>query len=197
MIDEVVFDEFEIVTERLRLRPWRSSDADDFARMNADDTVMADLGGTLSREASDQKLERFQRSFDLDRITRWVVTDAAGRFIGYCGIVAQPEDHWLGAHHEIGWRLVRDTWGHGYATEAATAALSDAFDRIGCDLVLAYTARDNFRSQRVMAKLGLERRPSLDFTQHYDGFGPWNGLVWAATPDGADAENGHKNGGPT
>ena len=182
IIGRVLGAEFEIVTDRLSLRPWRATDADDFAAMNADVEVMADLGGPLSREQSDRKLERFQRSFHDDAITRWVVTGSDDRFLGYCGIVKQGEDHPLGVHHEIGWRLTRQSWGHGYATEAATAALGDAFGRIGCAEVLAYTAADNARSQAVMTKLGLARRPDLDFSHHYDGFGTWRGLVWSATP---------------
>lgn len=177
--------EFEIVTDRLSLRAWRASDADDFAEMNADVEVMADLGGPLSLEQSDRKLERFQRSFHDGGITRWVVTDSDGRFLGYCGIVRQAEDHPLGIHHEIGWRLTRQSWGHGYATEAATAALGDAFGRIGCAEVLAYTAADNARSQAVMTRLELARRPGLDFSHHYDGFGSWRGLVWSASQTGA------------
>lgn len=177
----VTSDQFEITSDRLVLRTWRRSDGDDFARMNADTEVMADLGGPLSRSASNEKLERFEHMFDLHGITRWVVTDRRGRYLGYCGIVVQEDDHPLGSHHEIGWRLARDAWGHGYASEAATAALIDAFDRLGYTEVLAYTAADNVRSQAVMERLGLERRRALDFVHDYDGYGKWNGLVWAAT----------------
>ena len=179
----VASDFLEITTRRLVLRPWRRSDGDDLARMNANAEVMADLGGPLSRTASDQKLERFQHMYDLERITRWVVTDRHDRFLGYCGIVVQRDDHPLGPHLEIGWRLVRVAWGHGYASEAASAALIDAFDRLGCSEVLAYTAADNIRSQAVMERLGLERRSALDFAHDYDGYGDWRGLVWAATDE--------------
>lgn len=150
--------------------------------MNADVDVMADLGGPLTRGASDDKLERFRGTYEAHRITRWVVTDRLGGFVGYCGIVPHADDHPLGEHHDIGWRLCRTVWGHGYATEAATAALVDAFERIGLSQVLAYTAADNARSQAVMNRLGMERRTDLDFSSHYDGYGLWNGLVWAATP---------------
>ncbi|MEM7142918.1 MAG: GNAT family N-acetyltransferase [Actinomycetota bacterium] len=172
---------FTITTDRLILRPWSTGDADAFASMNADAEVMADLGGPLPRAASDAKLERFRRSLEVDDITRWVVTDPAGRFLGYCGAVAHDDDHPLGAHHDIGWRLARSAWGRGYATEAAAAALADAFDRLGLDEVLAYTSADNVRSQSVMAKLGLARRPERDFVREYDDVGGWTGLVWVAT----------------
>jgi len=85
----------------------------------------------------------------------------------------------------IGWRLVRSAWGQGYATEAARAALLDAFTRVGLTEVLAYTSSDNTRSQSVMTRLGLERTPARDFSAPYEGR-MWHGLVWvAAAPDGS------------
>ncbi|MEM9516851.1 MAG: GNAT family N-acetyltransferase [Actinomycetota bacterium] len=170
-----------ITTERLVLRSWRDSDADDFARMNADAEVMADLGGPLSRAASDGRLRAYAGTFDAHGITRWVVTDQAGRFLGYCGTIPQPVEHALGRHHDVGWRLIRSAWGRGYATEAATAALTDVFTRAGVTEVFACTAPDNTRSQAVMERLGLERRPELDFTRHFEAVGQWTGLVWVAT----------------
>lgn len=77
----------------------------------------------------------------------------------------------------------------GYATEAASAALRDAFDRVAREVVLGYTSQDNLRSQAVMAKLGLERRPALDFTQNYEGFGPWNALVWTGSSGWTEPPN--------
>ncbi len=175
-------DDFHITTERLLLRPWRLSDSADFAAMNAHPEVMADLGGPLTLEASDQKLERFRRSFDDHGFTRWVIEDGDGRFVGYCGTAWWDDDeHPVGPHHEIGWRLVRDAWGKGYASEAAQAALTDVFARKDVDRVLAYTASDNVRSQIVMERLGLRRDTSLDFERHYDDVGMWQALVWVAT----------------
>ena len=178
--------EFEITTERLSLRPWQPSDGAEFARMNADAEVMADLGGPISVADSDRKLQRFTKSFDQHAITRWVLRDRANQFVGYCGIVPVDNDHPLGAHYEIGWRLIRDAWGKGYASEAAQAALDDAFTRLGIQQVLAYTAADNLRSQRVMQRLKLERSPSHDFEKFYDDVGNWQALVWVATSSSDD-----------
>lgn len=77
---------------------------------------------------------------------------------------------------------MRRAWGQGYATEAARAALDDVFSRAGLTEVVSYTAPDNVRSQRVMAKLCLQRDPSRDFTANYDNIGKWQGLVWVARP---------------
>jgi len=168
-----------IETPRLLLRPWRDSDAEAFAAMNADAEVMADLGGPIGRTASDAKLVRFQKAFERLGLTRWLIADrATGAFLGYAGI-DHHADHPLGPHYDIGWRLTRGVWGKGYASEAAAAALADAFSRVGLTEVFTYTAPDNLRSQAVMARLGLERAPSRDFTFDF-GKGQWRGLVWIA-----------------
>jgi len=91
-------------------------------------------------------------------------------------------DHPLGSHDEIGWRLTRRACGHGYATEAARAALEDAFTRVGLTEIVSYTSPDNIWSQAVMALLKLRRDESRDFTVDDDVAGTWHGLVWVATP---------------
>ena len=93
------------------------------------------------------------------------------------------DDHPIGMHHEIGWRLIRKAWGNGYATESARAALIDAFRRVKLLEVLAYTAPDNLRSQAVMKRLRLGRDASRDFTIYSDRVGTWQGMVWTAQSD--------------
>lgn len=175
----------ELAAARLTLRRWREDDRAPFAAMNADPVVMADLGGILDRGASDRKLDRFDNAFDNYGYGRWVVEGpldgADSCFLGYTGIMPNRDDHPLGHHEDLGWRLRREAWGHGYASEAARAALHDAFDRVGLTEVVAYTALDNLRSQAVMARVGLRRDSSRDFDAHYDGFGTWHGLVWIGT----------------
>lgn len=87
----------------------------------------------------------------------------------------------IGEHCEIGWRLVREAWGFGYATEVASAALHDAFSRAQLTEILAYTSPDNLRSQAVMARLKLKREPSRDFVADF-GSGDWYGLRVLRTP---------------
>jgi len=65
---------------------------------------------------------------------------------------------------EVGWRMVRAAWGHGYATEAARAALADVFARADAAEVISFTLPTNTRSLAVMARLGLDRDASRDFT---------------------------------
>jgi RimJ/RimL family protein N-acetyltransferase len=171
-----------IDTLRTRLRCLRDAHREVFAAMHAHPEVMRDLGGPISRAMSDAKLDRYVEAFERHGLCRWAVESRDERFLGYAGVMPSPEHHPLGPHFEIGWRLVRSMWGYGYATEAAKAALCDAFVRAGLREILAYTAADNLRSQSVMRRLGLERHASRDFTATYDGARAWSGLVWVAQP---------------
>jgi RimJ/RimL family protein N-acetyltransferase len=171
-----------ITTLRLRLRCWKDTDRDAFAAMHADPEVMHDYGGPISRIESDAKLDRYVLAYRRYGFCRWAVESQEGKFLGYTGVMPSRPDHPLGPHVEIGWRLVRQVWGHGYATEAARAALRDAFIRVRLAEVLAYTAPDNLRSQAVMARLGLQRVPARDFTANFDSIKRWHGLVWVARP---------------
>ena len=64
---------------------------------------------------------------------------------------------------EIGWRLARPAWGHGYASEGARAVLDMAFGPAALDEVVSMTATTNRRSQAVMIRLGMHRDPVEDF----------------------------------
>ena len=167
-----------IETPRTRLRTWEQSDREAFAAMHADADVMQDYGGPLDHSASTTKFDRYLRAWREHGFGRWAVETRGGTFLGYVGVMPSRSDHPIGSHVEIGWRLVRQAWGHGYATEAAQAALKDAFLRVGFNEVLAYTADENLQSQAVMVRLHMQRDPSRDFTLDYDGIKSWRGLVW-------------------
>jgi len=171
----------KISTPRLTLRDWRAEDREAFAAMHADPEVMDDLGGVFDRQRSDEKFDRYVAAFARQGFTRWAIHCGNEGFIGYAGIMAHGAGHALGEHCDIGWRLVRAAWGHGYATEAARAALDDGFARAGLAEVLAYTAPGNGRSQAVIGRLGLVRDAARDFTIADTG---WRGLVWFARRSG-------------
>ena len=168
-----------IKSERLVLRPWLEADRDAFIALHSDPEVMADYGGLVDLPGLDEKFDRYRAAFERLVYGRWLL-ERDGEMVGYTGLMAWTESHALGAHVDIGWRLVRKAWGKGYATEAARAALDDGFARCGLTEVLAYTAADNLRSRSVMDRLGLQREPGRDFEAHYDGVGLWRGMVWSA-----------------
>ena len=172
-----------IDTLRLRLRPWCPEDEDAFASLHADPDVMRDQGGPVGRAESREKLDRYAACHRRFGFSRWAIEDRGGGFLGYAGAMPSPDDHPTAPAWQIGWRLIRAAWGRGYATEAAGASLRDIFDRGHDGDILAFTASDNFRSRAVMARLGLQRDPSRDFTTLDPRLGAWRGLVWVAEPD--------------
>ena len=153
-----------IHTERLLLRQWREEDRAPFAALNADPIVMEHFPSTMTRAASDVYVDRVSRLIAERGWGTWAVEVAAtGDFIGFVGL-NEPrfEAHFTPAV-EIGWRLARGAWGHGYATEAARAALAYAFDELQLDEVVSFTTVENRRSRRVMERIGLSYDPAGDF----------------------------------
>lgn len=169
-----------IEAPRTRLRPWRGADREPFAALVADPEVMRDLGGPVDRAAADAKLDRYAATLARTGIARLAVETRSGEFLGYAGVMPLDDGHPARARFDVGWRLARSAWGRGYATEAARAALDDAFARLGPGEIVAFTAPDNLRSQAVMERLGMMRDPSRDFTTVFDGTRIWQGLVWVA-----------------
>jgi RimJ/RimL family protein N-acetyltransferase len=151
-------------TDRLSLRRWRLADRAPFAALNADPEVMRWFPATLSRRESDELADRIEAGFERDGWGLWALEErASGRFVGFTGL-ARPgfEAHFAPAV-EIGWRLARDAWGRGYATEAAGAATTFAFEVAGLDTLVSFTAEGNARSRAVMRRLGMRHDPAEDF----------------------------------
>jgi RimJ/RimL family protein N-acetyltransferase len=173
-----------IETPRLRLRRWDNIHRAAFAEMHADPEVMADLGGSIDRAESNLKFDRYCAAQREHGASRWAVEDLGGAFLGYAGVMPRmSQDHPLGPHFEVGWRFVRNAWGNGYATESARVALDHAIRNVGLTEIVSYTGLDNVRSQAVMKRLGLIRRPSLDFVVPTHKGGDWHGLVWVVAPE--------------
>jgi RimJ/RimL family protein N-acetyltransferase len=154
----------DVATPRLLLRGWRSKDAEPFAAMNADPEVMAHFPAPLDAGDSNTMLERMQAHWDGEGFGLWAVERAGdGAFLGFTGL-SRPsfEAHFTPAV-EVGWRFARAAWGHGYATEAAAAALDFGFETAGLDEIVSFTVPANERSWRVMERLGMTRDPGDDF----------------------------------
>ncbi|MFI5933612.1 GNAT family N-acetyltransferase [Actinoplanes sp. NPDC051494] len=150
-------------TERLLLRPWRDEDVMPWAAMNADPLVREYFTEILTYDQSAASLEMFRTEL-AERGWGWWAVEVAGtgQFIGFAGLdVVDDGLPFKGV--EAGWRLAREAWGHGYATEAGHACLDYGFDVLGLDEVLALTAVGNTRSRAVMHRLGMTYDPADDF----------------------------------
>jgi len=145
-----------IRTERLLMRRWRDSDREPFAALNGDPETMRYFPSTLDRAASDAYVDLLESLFEERGYGNWALEIAAtGQFIGYTGLNPMPPGVPGAGGVEVGWRLVRAAWHHGYATEAARAALGVAFDGAGLPEAWSMTAILNEPSQAVMRRLGM------------------------------------------
>jgi RimJ/RimL family protein N-acetyltransferase len=150
-------------TERLLMRQWVAADREPFAALNADPVVMEHFPGPMSREASDAFVDRIEVQWNSNGWGLWAieVPDVAP-FIGYVGL--WPADYLPhGPRVEVGWRLARHYWGHGYATEAASRAVAVGFEEVGLDEIVSFTVPQNRRSRAVMERIGLTEDPAASF----------------------------------
>jgi len=148
-----------IETKRLILRRWRASDLTAYAAMMADPEVAYWLAGTITVAQAQAQVERLIGSDDAWAVGR----PGQSAFIGGVGLSAVGEDIPVAPAIEVGWRLARAAWGHGYASEAAAAVIHHGFARLGLKEIVAFTASTNLRSQAVMGRLGLVRDQTRDF----------------------------------
>ena len=132
--------------------------------MNADAAVMEFMSKRLTAEESDVLA---------DRIQKWLAEHGfglfaaelreTGSFIGFVGLSAPAFESHFTPCVEIGWRLAREFWGSGYATEGAYAVLRLAFMSLELPEVVSFTAALNERSRRVMERLEMVRNTKDDF----------------------------------
>jgi RimJ/RimL family protein N-acetyltransferase len=154
----------ELRTERLLLRGWRASDRAPYAALNADPLVMEHFPAPLTRAESDAHVDRMVAALDAQGWGLWAVeVPGEADFIGFIGLAVPGFEAPFTPCVEVGWRLVRSAWGQGYAPEGARAALAFAFDDLGLDEVLSFTAVGNAKSRRVMEKIGMTHDPAEDF----------------------------------
>ena len=153
-----------LLTPRLLMRRWRPADLDALAALNADPEVLRFFPSLLTSAQSAQMIERIEAAFERDGFGLWALElRAGGELAGFAGLSsAQFTAHFTPAV-EVGWRLARSHWGHGYATEAGHAALAFGFERAKLDEIVSFTATGNERSRAVMARLGLLHVEDGDF----------------------------------
>ena len=165
------------------MRRWREGDREPFAAMNADPEVMRYFPAPLDRAASDALVDRIEDLFGRQGFGLWALEVAGpepaspapdhaelagpdpastGEFIGFTGLNPMPPGVPGAGGLEVGWRLARHAWHHGYATEAAVAAAGVAFEGAGLAEIWSMTAAANMPSQAVMRRLGMTLHTRFD-----------------------------------
>lgn len=154
---------YVLSTDRLCLRRWTAADLPPFSKMNQDPAVMQFFPRLLSPTDSAAMVQRINAFFDQTGYGLYAVDiKATGEFIGYTGFANPSFQSFFTPCVEIGWRLKKDAWGQGYATEAARACLQYGFDSLRLEEVYSFTAVINQRSERVMQRIGMVKTGEFD-----------------------------------
>ena len=154
-----------IETERLILRPWREEDKPAFNAIINTPAMMKHFGGVKPPEEIYPLIDRQMEKQAADGHCMWAVeTKADGGLAGICGLR-------LGGHpgtpvdsmYELGWRIAERHWGQGIAREAAEASRDWGWANTPARTIAAWTNPDNAPSWGLMLRIGMTRRPELDF----------------------------------
>jgi ribosomal-protein-alanine N-acetyltransferase len=164
----------ELKTARLLLRPWHEADRIPFAALNADPEVMRYFPAPLTRGESDAMVDSILDNFARRGWGLWAVevTDVAP-FIGFVGLNPANFDAPFTPCVEVGWRLAKEHWGHGYASEAARVAVQFGFAGLELDEIFSWTATVNLPSRAVMERIGMTHDPAEDFEHPRVAVGHW------------------------
>jgi RimJ/RimL family protein N-acetyltransferase len=147
-----------LVTERIALRPWDTSDAEAALKIYGANDVARWLAPTMDQvpDLAAMRLVLQQWVAEDARLTtpagRWAMEDLQeGRLIGGATLLPLPPDD----EFEIGWQLHPDAWGRGYATEAGLAMAAWAFNQ-GIEQVIALVRPANSRATATVRRIGME-----------------------------------------
>lgn len=147
--------DIRLETERLILRVPRIEDFERYAELLGNEEAARYIGGQLPRAAAWRRFLQMPGAWVVQGFAMFsVVEKASGRWLGQVG-PWRPEG-WPG--NEVGWAFHPDSWGRGYAAEAATAAIDWAFDTLGWDAVIHCIDPANVASQKLAQRLGSRNR---------------------------------------
>ncbi|GAA3541636.1 GNAT family N-acetyltransferase [Kribbella ginsengisoli] len=153
-------------TERLLLRPWRDTDADDALGIYGDEEVTRWLTPAMAWVPDVQTMRDVLRRWQTEDVvpaSHWAVERRdTGQIVGGAALVHLAP--WKDL--EIAWHLGRRSWGHGYATEAGNALTRWAMHRGGVDEVFALIGPDNTRAAATAQRIGMEWLGETDDYHH-------------------------------
>ncbi len=153
-----------IETRRLILRQWRDSDLQAMAEINQDPQVMEHFPAPKTFEETGNFIAANRVLYKQEGYFLYAVElKDTHDFIGWVGLNPVDEQIPCAPAVEIGWRIAAKYWSQGYATEAAQAVVDHAFNTLGLNELVSFTATTNKRSEKLMQRLGFVHHASEDF----------------------------------
>ncbi|THU39472.1 GNAT family N-acetyltransferase [Niastella caeni] len=151
-------------TDRLVIRRYTLEDEENFFRLNGDEEVMRYIRAPKDRQECALFLKRnlaFYEQFPL--LGRWAMIEkSADTFVGSFAIIpVETTDHSRHAEIQLGYALLKEYWGKGYATESTLAGRQYAFDVMKLPMIVAITETENIASQKVLLRSGFIQQPNI------------------------------------
>ena len=176
--------EYLFTSDRLGFRGWKKSDKTPFAKMNADTEVMRYFPSVLTAVASDELVDRLQKHYHTHGFTFFAVDELeTKKFIGFIGLIHTSFEAYFTPCIEIGWRLKKEDWYRGFATEGAKRCLEFAFAKLQVDKIYAITTLTNKPSIHVMQKIGMQRQGTFEHPKIADNHPFKTELLYRITSD--------------
>jgi len=159
-----------VETERLILREFLMSDAEDFFEMDAAPEVHRYLGNnpSTSIEQARSVIDNIRQQYIDNGIGRWAAVEkSSGKFIGWSGLkfitdIENNQTHF----YDVGYRLHPNFWGKGYATESAKAALEYGFSTLQLKEIIGMCHEENTASRKALEKCGLKFVEKFKYNDH-------------------------------
>lgn len=151
---------------RLGFRTWRESDISRMVEINNDDEVMAFFPNKPSEADTLLFIEQMQNIFNRRGFCYFAVdTLQSGDFIGFIGLSEKTFKSDFTPCVDIGWRLKKNVWNKGFATEGALACLDFGFNTICLEKICAIAPVVNVKSEFVMKKIGMKKVRTFEHPQ--------------------------------
>ena len=145
-------------SDRLGFRDWIPEDLPQMASINADPEVMKYFPAVQDLQQTNEFISRMQKQFAERGYCYFAVDKLAdGSFIGFIGLSWQTYKSDFTPCVDIGWRLKKEEWNMGYATEGAKRCLEHAFDDLGLKRIYAVAPKVNLKSEHIMQAIGMEK----------------------------------------
>lgn len=143
-------------TNRLIVREWLERDRPYFYEMSSDKDVMKFFPNALSKNECDRVFQRLKELQAKNRCCFWSCEIKETKtFIGLVGLTKIEDGLPFAPCVEIGWRLSKEHWGQGYATEAAKGCLEYGFQTLNLKKIVSFAVKDNVSSIKVMERIGM------------------------------------------
>lgn len=157
-------------TPRLILRQWEQKDHEPYISLNADPEVMEFFPSVKTPAETLAQIKKISAYIDQHGYGFFAVERKDNhQFIGFAGICEPGFEAYFTPCIEIGWRLSKENWGQGFATEAALACLDFGFNKLNLNEIYSFTSIHNKPSEKVMQRIGMSKTGEFEHPSIADG----------------------------